>query len=130
MRVESPGRGVGLDAATRRNLELTRSHGTGGSRGSLLGVLDLTRTPMGARALRRIISQPLCDLGEIARRQTIIGALVTTSATRALLCEALSAVGDLERLLGRVASPGVSPRDLLMLAAALRQIPSVVSSLK
>ena len=74
LRLESPGRWVGLDAATRRNLELTRSHGTGGSRGSLLGVLDSTRTSMGARALRRIISQPLCDLSEIARRQAIIGA--------------------------------------------------------
>ena len=53
LRTEAPGRGVGLDAATRRNLELSRSFGTGGSRGSLLGVLDLTRTAMGARALRR-----------------------------------------------------------------------------
>ena len=73
LRVESPGRWVGLDAATRRNLELTRSFGTGGTRGSLLGVLDLTRTPMGARALRRLVGQPLCDLEEIARRQGIVG---------------------------------------------------------
>ena len=72
LRVESPGRWVGLDAATRRNLELTRSFGTGGTRGSLLGVLDLTRTPMGARALRRLVGQPLCDLEEIARRQGIV----------------------------------------------------------
>ena len=76
LRVESPGRWVGLDAATRRNLELTRSLGTGGTRGSLLGVLDLTRTPMGARALRRLVGQPLCDLEEIARRQCIVGSLV------------------------------------------------------
>src|SRR3954453_22900189 len=130
LRVESPGRWVGLDAATRRNLELTRSHGTGGSRGSLLGVLDLTRTAMGARALRRIISQPLCDLDEIVRRQAIITALVGASTSRASLGAALAAIGDLERLLGRVASPGVSPRDLLSLAAALRQIPAVVSSLE
>ena len=76
LRVESPGRWVGLDAATRRNLELTRSLGTGGTRGSLLGVLDLTRTPMGARTLRRLVGQPLRDLDEIARRQVIVGALV------------------------------------------------------
>ena len=73
LRVESPGRWVGLDAATRRNLELTRSFGTGGTRGSLLGVLDLTRTPMGARALRRLVGQPLRDLEEITRRHGIVG---------------------------------------------------------
>ena len=131
LRVESPGRWVGLDAATRRNLELTRSHGTGGSRGSLLGVLDLTRTPMGARALRRIISQPLCDLGEICSPPGDHRCPGRPSATRAIArLKPLAAIGDLERLLGRVASPGVSPRDLLTLAAALRQIPAVVASLK
>ena len=83
--MESPGRWVGLDAATRRNLELTRSLGTGGTRGSLLGVLDLTRTPMGARALRRLVGQPLRDLDEIARRQGIVGALVGAPSARAAL---------------------------------------------
>ncbi len=127
LRVEAPGRWVGLDAATRRNLELTRSLGTGGSRGSLLGVLDLTRTPMGARALRRLVSQPLCDLGEIMRRQGIIGALVGTPGARATLAEALTAIGDLERLLGRIAGRGAEPRDFLTLAAALRAVPGIES---
>jgi DNA mismatch repair protein MutS len=125
LRVEAPGRWVGLDAATRRNLELTRSLGTGGSRGSLLGVLDLTRTPMGARLLRRLIGQPLCDLEEIARRQGIIGALIATPAVRARMGDALAAIGDLERLLGRIASRGAGAREFLTLAAALRTIPCI-----
>jgi DNA mismatch repair protein MutS len=130
MRVESPGRWVGLDAATRRNLELTRSLGTGGTRGSLLGVLDLTRTAMGARALRRLIGQPLCDVVEIARRQGIIGALVAAPAVRAGLVEALAASGDLERLLGRIANRGAAPREFLTLAAALQSIPRIATILE
>jgi DNA mismatch repair protein MutS len=125
LRVESPGRWVGLDAATRRNLELTRSLGTGGSRGSLLGVLDLTRTPMGARTLRRLVGQPLRDLEEITRRQTIIGALVASQASRAALGDALARLGDLERLLGRIASRGAGAREFLTLAAALRVVPEI-----
>ncbi len=125
LRVESPGRWVGLDAATRRNLELTRSLGTGGSRGSLLGVLDLTRTPMGARTLRRLVGQPLRDLEEITRRQAIIGALVASPASRAALGDALARLGDLERLLGRIASRGAGAREFLTLAAALRVIPKI-----
>jgi DNA mismatch repair protein MutS len=125
LRVEQPGRWVGLDAATRRNLELTRSLGTGGSRGSLLGVLDLTVTAMGARALRRLIGQPLCDLPEIGRRQGIVGALVAAAATRASLRDALAEIGDLERLLGRVATGGAGAREFLTLAAALRVTPRI-----
>jgi len=125
VRVEQPGRWVGLDAATRRNLELFRSLGTGGTRGSLLGVLDLTRTPMGARGLRRIVSQPLCDLGEIARRQTIISAAVVAHGARVALRDALAALGDLERLLGRIAGRGATARDFVTLAAALRVVPEI-----
>ncbi|MDF2761186.1 MAG: mismatch repair protein MutS, partial [Thermomicrobiales bacterium] len=125
LRVESPGRWVGLDAATRRNLELTRSFGTGGTRGSLLGVLDLTRTPMGARALRRLVGQPLRDLEEITRRRGIVGALVEAPCARAALGDALATIGDLERLLGRIAGRGAGAREFLTLAAALRSIPEI-----
>jgi DNA mismatch repair protein MutS len=125
LRVESPGRWVGLDAATRRNLELTRSFGTGGTRGSLLGVLDLTRTPMGARALRRLVGQPLRDLEEITRRQEIVGSLVSAQSVRAALGDALATIGDLERLLGRIAGRGAGAREFLTLASALRAIPAI-----
>jgi DNA mismatch repair protein MutS len=130
LRVESPGRWVGLDAATRRNLELTRSFGTGGTRGSLLGVLDLTRTPMGARALRRLVGQPLRDLDEITRRRGIVGALVGAPSARAALGDALATIGDLERLLGRIAGRGAGAREFLTLTTALRAIPEIESILE
>src|SRR5215208_5894842 len=129
LRVESPGRWVGLDAATRRNLELTRSFGTGGTRGSLLGVLDLTRTPMGARTLRRLVGQPLRDLEEIARRQGIVMVLVGAPSARDALGDALATIGDLERLLGRIAGRGAGAREFLTLAAALRAIHEIESIL-
>ncbi|HET7094730.1 MAG TPA: DNA mismatch repair protein MutS, partial [Thermomicrobiales bacterium] len=123
LRTEWPGRGVGLDAATRRNLELTRSFGTGGSRGSLLGMLDRTKTAMGARALRRLVGQPLRDVPELRRRQAIIGALVAQGATRAALGQRLGAIGDLERLTGRIVSRAATIRDLASLRAALAALP-------
>lgn len=129
VRVEQPGRWVGLDAATRRNLELTRSLGTGGSRGSLLGVLDVTRTAMGARALRRLLTQPLQDLSEIMRRQACVSALVASPATRAGLRDLLGQIGDLERMLGRIAGRGATAREFLALAVALHAIPEVMAVL-
>ena len=129
LRVERPGRWAGLDAATRRNLELTRSLGTHGTRGSLLGVLDRTRTAMGARTLRRLVGQPLCDLAEIARRQEIVTALVCTPGTRATLGEALASIGDLERLLGRVAGRGAGAREFFTLGQALRAAQEIAIAL-
>ena len=122
LRTRSPEGRVGLDAATRRNLELTRSFGTGGSRGSLLGVLDTTRTPMGARALRRLLGEPLRDVAAIRRRQRLVAALVGASEWRAALGRTLAAAGDLERLAGRAARAQAAPRDLLALQTALRQV--------
>ncbi len=130
LRTETDGFRVGLDAATRRNLELTRSLGTGGSRGSLLGVLDVTRTAMGARTLRRLLNQPLCDLPELQRRQAVIAALVARPAARASLVAALSGTGDLERLPGRVTQGLASVRDFLALGSALRTVPAIVERLR
>ncbi|MGH2558190.1 MAG: DNA mismatch repair protein MutS [Thermomicrobiales bacterium] len=130
LRTEAPGRHVCLDAATRRNLELTRSVKTGGSRGSLLGVLDQTRTSMGTRALRRLLGRPLRDLDEIRQRQAIITGLVSAPLDRATLAIALASIGDLERLAGRVAQGTAAPRDVLALGAALRIMPDVVVALR
>ena len=129
LRTRSPEGRVGLDAATRRNLELTRSFGTGGSRGSLLGVLDTTRTPMGARALRRVLGEPLRDVSAIRRRQALVGALVRAPETRAALGRALAGAGDLERLAGRVARAQAAPRDLLALLGALRHVEPAAAAL-
>ena len=122
LRTRSPEGRVGLDAATRRNLELTRSFGTGGSRGSLLGVLDTSRTPMGARALRRLLGEPLRHVALIRRRQRLVAALVAAPDARARLGRALAAAGDIERLAGRVTRAQATPRDLLALRDALAQI--------
>ncbi len=129
LRTETAGSQVGLDGATRRNLELTRSFGTGGSRGSLLGVLDGTRTAMGARALRRLVGQPLRDLAEPRRRQELIAALVERPGERARLAAALTSIDDLERLVGRVAQGQAGVRDFLGLGAALGIVPRVVEIL-
>ncbi len=130
LRTERADHHVGLDAATRRNLELTRSHRTGGTRGSLLGVLDLTRTPQGARYLRRLIGQPLRDLAELRRRQAIIAALVAAPHLRPHLGELLVQIGDVERVTGRVIQGQASAREFLTLAASLRAIPAVASCLQ
>ncbi|MDP9352342.1 MAG: DNA mismatch repair protein MutS, partial [Chloroflexota bacterium] len=130
LRTEAEGRRVGLDAATRRNLELTRSLRTGGTRGSLLGVLDETRTSMGARALRQLVTQPLRDREELQRRQEIVAALVAASSERAALADALHEVGDLERLTGRVSQGLASARDFGGLASALHAAGRVLARLR
>jgi DNA mismatch repair protein MutS len=129
LRTEAPGRHVGLDAATRRNLELVRSLKTHGSRGSLLGVLDETRTAMGARTLRRLIGRPLRDLAELRRRQGIVGALAADTVRRAALGHALGRTGDLERLVGRVTQGQATTRDFLALTGALRVVPEILAVL-
>jgi len=129
LRTESSGNLVGIDAATRRNLELTRGLRTNGTRGSLLGVLDLTRTAMGARALRRLVGQPIRDLNELRTRQSIVAALVSSTRSRGSLSAELAATGDLERLVSRVTQGLAGARDFLTLLAALRRVPGIVDSL-
>ncbi len=129
LRTETLRHRVGLDPATRRNLEITRSLRTGSVRGSLLGVLDQTRTPQGARWLRRMVSQPIRDLRELVRRQDVIAALVADPAMRAALAAALASVGDLERLVGRVVHRQASGREFLTLATALRAVGRIINRL-
>lgn len=128
LRTEFQEQVVLLDARTRRNLELTESFGTGGRRGSLLSVLDHSRTSMGARRLRSLIGHPLRDLAEIRRRQAIVAALVEEPRLRAGLAGDLATVGDLARLLGR-AAPGAA-RDFLALSAALEAVPTIQARLR
>ncbi|MCX2727745.1 DNA mismatch repair protein MutS [Thermomicrobium sp. 4228-Ro] len=130
LRTELPGRRVGLDAATRRNLELTRSFRTGGTRASLIGVLDLTVTPMGARALRRLVNEPLRDLAEIQHRQEIVAALVSASEVRRRLEQILLGAGDLERLTSRIVQGNGSVRDFLSLRQALATAEAVIGTLQ
>jgi len=114
-----------LDPATRRTLELTRTWRDGTVRGSLLWVLDATKTAMGARLLRRWIDQPLLDEAAIRERLDAVDALVRRSAVRLRLRDLLQPVADIERLLGRVAYKNANARDLVALRRSLEQVPAV-----
>jgi DNA mismatch repair protein MutS len=108
-----------LDAHTRRNLELTRGARSGAAEGSLLAVLDATRTPMGGRLLRRFLGQPLLDRAAIEARQQAVAAFVERRPLRADLLGRLHGLGDLERLTSRVLQGVASARELLALRALL-----------
>jgi DNA mismatch repair protein MutS len=109
-----------LDTATRRNLELLETL-AGERRGSVLGVLDRTRTAMGARRLREWLLYPLVDPGRIGSRLDAVEVLHERVDTRTRLQEVLAGVGDLARLAGRLGARTAGPRDLATLAAALER---------
>jgi len=117
-----------LDAATRRNLELVQSTRTGAVKGSLLGVLDLTRTAMGGRLLRRWLGQPLVDLPHLVERQEAIASLHARTEVRVSVMNLLGKVGDLERLLTRIGQHVATPRDLIGLMNSLRVVPEIVAA--
>jgi DNA mismatch repair protein MutS len=114
-----------LDPTAAGTLELLETASERAARGSLVATLDRTRTPMGARLLRQWLLRPLLDLGEIARRQDAIGALVEAPAVRATLSRRLREVGDIERLTSRAALGVAHARDLVGLRASLGQLPAL-----
>ncbi len=117
-----------LDATAQRNLELVKSLRDGTTRGTLLGVMDHTRTAMGGRLLRRRLLQPQMDVGTIEGRLDQVEALVARTIPRGDLREALADLHDLERLASRVASGYATPRDLGSLRSALEVVPRVRSA--
>ncbi|HEY64595.1 MAG TPA: DNA mismatch repair protein MutS [Caldilineae bacterium] len=116
---------MALDEATRRNLELTQTIRTGTTRGSLLGILDVTRTPMGGRLLRRWLGQPLLDIAQINERLDAVEACYKDPVTRAELRDALRNLGDLERWTNRAVQRIAQPRDLVGIRQALARLPAV-----
>src|SRR6266699_1866453 len=118
-----------LDAHTRRNLELFESGRSGSSKGSLLWILDKTRSPMGGRLLRRWVGEPLLDIDALQVRQEVISELLTDTLTQARLAEALKKAGDIERLINRIRQRIATPRDLVGLATGLRAAAEVRASL-
>jgi len=110
-------------------LELTQTLRTGTVKGSLLGVLDLTATPMGARLLRTWLHQPLLDVEALDQRLDAVETLTKTASTRAELRDALQGVTDLERLANRAAQGIIRPRELLALQQSLEAIPSLKETL-
>ena len=96
------GRFMELDLTARRNLELTETLRDREKRGSLLWVLDKTRTPMGGRLLRSWLERPLLSVTAIAKRNAAVAALVESTMAREELIAALTGLGDMERLIGRI----------------------------
>ena len=114
-----------LDSSSRRNLELTETLRDKSKRGSLLWVLDKTKTAMGARCLRSYIEQPLLHKEDIINRQDAVEELNKNSISRDELREYLNPVYDLERLLGRISYKTANPRDFIALKSSLSMLPHI-----
>ncbi|QIA77107.1 DNA mismatch repair protein MutS [Rodentibacter caecimuris] len=119
---------VQLDAATRRNLELTQNL-AGGSDNTLVAVLDKCVTPMGSRLLKRWIHQPIRHIEKLQQRQQSIAEILNFDLVDELQ-PYLQQVGDMERILARVALRSARPRDLTRLRTALEQIPNLRSVIR
>ena len=114
-----------LDSATRRNLELTETLREKQKKGSLLWVLDKTKTAMGARLLRTYLEQPLIEQADIVLRQEAVGDLLAHPMSREELREYLSPIYDLERLLGKISYKTANPRDLIAFRNSLQMLPPI-----
>lgn len=122
----SSGKYMLLDRNTRRNLELVETLREKQKRGSLLWVLDKTRTAMGARKLRASLEQPLIDKETILRRYDAIDELNQNMITREELREYLNPIYDLERLLSKISYKSANPRDLIALLSSLQMLPHIL----
>jgi DNA mismatch repair protein MutS len=118
-----------LDQATRRNLELTQTVRDGAWKGSLLSVLDETRTAMGGRKLRQWLLHPLVDAAAIRDRLAAVTELVDHPDIRLALTERLGEVRDIERLTSRIAAQSANARDLIALQQSLDALPSLIDVL-
>ena len=118
-----------LDYTTRRNLELTENLRSGEKRGSLLWVLDKTKTAMGARNLRAWLTRPLRDVAAIERRLGAVEALTKNTVAREELILSLSGISDMERLIGRIAYGTAGGRDFASLRNSIERITEVKAQL-
>lgn len=114
-----------LDSSSRRNLELVETLREKQKKGSLLWVLDKTKTAMGARLLRSFVEQPLIEKEDIIKRQELIADLYEQEITREELREYLSPIYDLERLMTRITYQTANPRDLTAFKNSLQMLPAI-----
>ena len=119
-----------IDTSTRRNLELVETLREKQRRGSLLWVLDKTKTAMGARLMRTMIEQPLIRKEQIIERQNAIEELNMSYISREEIREYLGPVYDLERLIGRITYKSANPRDLIAFRNSLKMLPFIRDILK
>jgi len=124
-----PGHRMEIDEVSRRSLEIVRGTASGRREGSLAGVLDHTKTPMGGRLLGAWLAEPLVAPAAIEERLEAVAALLGDASRAARLVERLTGVGDLERLTGRVISGRAGPRDLERIGTALAALPDVIAAL-
>ncbi|HEY7897033.1 MAG TPA: DNA mismatch repair protein MutS, partial [Gemmatimonadaceae bacterium] len=129
--IERSGGTMPLDEMTRRNLELTESlRGGAGQEGTLIGVLDRTLTPMGARLLRQWVLAPLTDVVAINGRLDAVEAFAADAMARATMRTALDGVRDVERLAAKVAANRIAPRELRALGDSVARLPGVENAAK
>lgn len=114
-----------LDSSTRRNLELTETLREKQKRGSLLWVLDKTKTAMGARTLRKYVEQPLIEIQEIEKRLDAVEELKNEAIGREEIREYLAPIYDLERLVTRITYGSANPRDLTAFRSSLEMLPPI-----
>ena len=119
-----------LDIFTRRNLEITETMRSKSKKGSLLWVLDKTKTAMGGRMLRSFLEKPLIDCNRINKRLYAVNELYEDIATREELSEVLSDIYDMERILGKVACKSANPKDLVSLKRSLFMLPALYDIIK
>ncbi|MGQ9546899.1 MAG: DNA mismatch repair protein MutS, partial [Dehalococcoidia bacterium] len=118
-----------LDGQTIRNLELFQGGRWGETGSSVLSIIDSTRTAMGGRLLKNWLGHPLLDLGMLTQRQDAVAWFCQNSAARQKITSLLSNIADLERLVNRVRSNKVMPRELLTLSASLQKVPELKAAM-
>lgn len=116
---------LSIDFTARRNLELTETMRSNEKKGTLLWVLDKTKTAMGKRLLRKYLEQPLASIPQITRRQSAVSELVDKSIDRLELAEALNGVYDLQRLMTKVVYKTINPREMKSLSYTASNLPQV-----
>jgi len=125
----NPSEHMALDFATRRNLEITFSMHDASHEGTLIAILDKTKTAMGGRLFKKWITRPLRRLRPIELRQNAVRSLVENEPARSFLQNELSHVGDIERLMSKVCTGRATPRDMISLRSTLQRIPDIQSAL-
>jgi DNA mismatch repair protein MutS len=121
---------MALDVQTQRNLELFQASRSGTVGGSLLSIIDLTKTAMGGRLLKRWLGQPLLDIAELNKRQDAIAWFAENTLARSQTISLLGEVADLERLINRVKGDIAIPRELIALRRSLEVIPKLTEVLE
>lgn len=130
IKTQSSSKYMFLDISSRRNLELTETIREKSKKGSLLWVLDKTKTPMGARLIRKWIEQPLIDKCEIEKRLNAVEFLKTSPFLKEDFKDNFSSIKDIERLIGKISYKAANARDLVSLKASFKNLPSIKSLLE